>query len=52
MLVGVDKISPYERQLLLVFKQAVERSYDLDVGQKNYIEQKLQEIVSKWTNGK
>jgi len=27
MIVGVDKISPYERQLLLVFKQSKDRLF-------------------------
>lgn len=52
MLVGIGNINPYERQLLLVFKQSVERSPDLNVEQKTFIEAKLQEIVSEWIKRK
>lgn len=50
MLSNVGEIDPYERQLLLVFKQAVERSPWLNETKKRVIERKLQEIVDVWTN--
>lgn len=50
MLIDVDKIPPYERQLLLVFNQAVERCPSLNETQKVVIEQKLQDIVHVWTS--
>ena len=49
MLAHVDGIDAYERQLLLVFKQAAERSPYLNETQKRVIERKLQEIVDVWT---
>lgn len=49
MLANVDKIDPYERQLLLVFKQAAENSPWLNETKKRIIERKLQEIVDVWT---
>lgn len=50
MLANVDKIDAYERQLLLVFRQAVERSPWLNETKKRVIERKLQEIVDVWTS--
>lgn len=51
MLIGVESISPYERQMLLIFKITVENSPHLNEEQKTRIETKLQEIVNVW-NGK
>lgn len=48
MIVGVDSMHPYERMLLLNFKQAMERSPDLNETKKLVIEQKIQEIVKVW----
>jgi len=50
MLIGVGSISPYERQMLLIFNMVVENSPQLNVEQKTRIETKLQEIVNVWTN--
>lgn len=49
MLHGADKIDPWERQLLLVFKQAAENSPWLNQTQKLAIETRIQEIVDIWT---
>lgn len=49
MLANVDKMDPYERQLLLVFGQAAENSPWLNETKKRVIERKLQEIVDVWT---
>lgn len=38
MLIGIDKIPPYEKSLILVAKMAVDNSQDLDVEQKTLIE--------------
>lgn len=51
MLVNVDNIAPYERQLLLIFKMAMENSHELTPQQKTRIESKLQEIVDIWNEG-
>ena len=48
MLFNVDRIPPYERQLLWIFGQAVQNSHDLTVLQKEIIENRLQEIVNAW----
>ena len=50
MLKDINKIEPYERQLLLVLKQATENSPYLNETQKTVIERKLQEIVNVWTS--
>lgn len=50
MLRNVDKIQPWERQLLLVFKEAAERSPYLNETQKRCIENTLQEVVDIWTS--
>lgn len=49
MLAKVDELQPYERMLLLNFKQAMERSPQLNETQKLCIENRLQEIVDIWT---
>ena len=49
MLSNVDRMPPYERQLLWIFGQAVQNSHDLTVLQKEIIENRLQEIVNAWT---
>lgn len=49
MLIGADKIPPYERQMLFVFKQCAESSRELTETQKRIIETKLQEVVDVWT---
>lgn len=49
MLANIDEMDPYERQLLLVFRQAAENSPRLNETQKRVIERKLQEIVDVWT---
>lgn len=49
MLADADKIPPYERQMLLVFKWAMENSHELNQTQKTLIEDKLQQIVNVWT---
>ena len=49
MLAHVDKMDPYERQLLLVFKQAADNSPFLDNTQKTAVERLLQEVVDVWT---
>ena len=50
MLSGAEQINPYDRQLLLVYRQAVENSPYLNETQKRLIDKKLQEIVNIWTN--
>ena len=50
MLQNVDKIQSYERQMLLVLKQAAENSPYLNNTQKECIERKLQEVVNVWVN--
>lgn len=50
MLRNVDKIQPWERQLLLVFKQAVDNSPYLTETKKMCIERCLQETVDIWTS--
>lgn len=50
LLANANKIEPYQRQLLLVFKQAAENSPDLNETQKLAIERHLQEVVNIWTN--
>lgn len=49
-LYNVDKMQAYEKQLLLVLKNAMENSPYLNVVQKTCLERKLQEVVDVWTN--
>ena len=48
MLTDLDKMSPYERQLLWIFGQAAKNSHELTVFQKEVIENRLQDIVDVW----
>lgn len=50
MLTNVDMIPARERQLLLVFKWAMDNSHELTPLQKTRIEDRLQQVVQIWTN--
>ena len=50
MLKDVDEISPYPRQLLLVFLQAAQNSPELNNTKKILIEDLCQKIVKAWTS--
>ena len=50
MLSNVDKIDAYERQMLLVFMQAVLNSPWLNETKKRVIERLLQQVVDVWTS--
>lgn len=49
MLIGVDEMAPYPRQLLLVFKWAMDNSHELTPLQKERITDRLQQVVQIWT---
>ena len=51
MLQNIDEISPYPRQLLMVFLQAAMNSPELNVPKKTRIEDLCQKIVNVWTEG-
>lgn len=50
MLINVEAISPYPRQLLLVFLQSVVNSPELNQTKKTVIENLCQQIVKTWTS--
>lgn len=50
MLQNIDEISPYPRQLLMVFLQAAQNSPELNNTKKVLIESLCQKIVGTWTS--
>ena len=50
MLQNVESMSPYPRQLLLVFLQSAMNSPELNQTKKVLIEDLCQKIVGAWTN--
>ena len=50
MLQNIDEISPYPRQLLVVFLQSAMNSPELNQTKKTIIENLCQQIVKTWTS--
>lgn len=50
MLINVESMSPYPRQLLLVFLQAAQNSPELNNTKKILIEDLCQKIAQAWTS--
>lgn len=50
MLYSTEPIDAYDRQLLVTFANAVQRSPQLNETQKRVIERLLQQVVYTWTS--